>query len=46
VGGAAGVALLLALVLHTDAGLMLHTLRTAGWEIFWLIPYRGIFFLL
>jgi putative membrane protein len=25
---------------------MLHTLRAAGWDIFWLIPYRGIFFLL
>ncbi len=46
VGGAAGIALLLALVLHSDAALMLHTLRAAGWDIFWLIPYRGIFFLL
>ncbi len=46
VGGAAGIALLVGLVLHADAALLLHSLRAAGWDIFWLIPYRGVFFLL
>jgi putative membrane protein len=46
VGGAAGIVLLLALILHADVFAMAETLRTAGWDLLWLIPYRTTFFLL
>jgi putative membrane protein len=41
-----GLALLVALALRTDLAAMLHTLGTAGWPLLWLIPYRGLYFLL
>ena len=46
VGGAAGIVLLIALILHADMFAMGQTLRTAGWDLLWLIPYRTTFFLL
>lgn len=46
VGGLLGLAVLIALVLHSDAGAMLLTLATAGWALLWLVPYRALYFLL
>jgi putative membrane protein len=37
---------LLGLVLHSDLPAMVSTLRSAGWPLLWLVPYRGVYFLL
>jgi len=46
IGGTLGVALLVALVIHADLPAIIETLRTAGWSLLWLVPYRAIFYLL
>ncbi len=34
------------MVLHTDLPAMVGTLQSAGWPLLWLVPYRGVYFLL
>jgi putative membrane protein len=46
IGGALGIALLIVLILHADVFAMVQTLRTAGWDLLWILPYRAIYFLL
>lgn len=46
IGGLFGLALFVALVLRADLPAMLHTLESAGLQLLWLIPYRGLYFLL
>jgi putative membrane protein len=46
IGGLLGLALFVALVLRADLPAMLHTLESAGLQLLWLIPYRGLYFLL
>jgi putative membrane protein len=41
-----GFALLVALVLRTDYAAMLQIAALAGWSLLWLVPYRGLYFLL
>jgi putative membrane protein len=41
-----GLTLLIALVLRADLPAMLQTVAAAGWQLLWLIPYRGLYFLL
>jgi putative membrane protein len=46
IGGLLGLSLLVAMVLRTDLPAMLHTLRSAGWPLLWLPPYRMLYFML
>lgn len=46
IGGLLGLALLLTLVVRSDMPAMLQTLAQAGWQLFWLVPYRAVFFVL
>lgn len=46
IGGLLGLALLLAMVLRADVPAMLYTLQSSGLRLLWLIPYRGLYFLL
>jgi putative membrane protein len=46
IAGLLGLTLLVALVLRSDAPAMLQSLASAGWQLLWLIPYRGLYFLL
>ena len=46
VGGLLGLALLTVLVVRSDFAAMWHTIRTAGWDLLWLPPYRLLYFLL
>jgi putative membrane protein len=41
-----GIALLIALGVRADLAGMLHTLGLAGWNLLWLVPYRGLYFVL
>jgi putative membrane protein len=41
-----GLTLLIALVLRADLPAMLQIVAAAGWQLLWLIPYRGLYFLL
>jgi putative membrane protein len=34
------------MVLHADLPAMLGTFKSAGWPLLWLVPYRGLYFLL
>jgi putative membrane protein len=34
------------MVLHADLPAMLGTFESAGWPLLWLVPYRGLYFLL
>jgi putative membrane protein len=45
-GGLLGIALLTALVVHSDVSGMLQTALRGGWQLLWLIPYRTVYFLL
>lgn len=45
VGGLVGVALLVVLAVRVDLGAMIHVLTLAGWPLFWLLPYRVLYFL-
>jgi putative membrane protein len=44
-GGLLGIALLTALVVHSDVSGMLQTALRGGWQLLWLIPYRTVYFL-
>jgi putative membrane protein len=46
IGGLLGLALLIVILVRSDLGGMLQTLRLAGWPLLWLIPYRVLYFLL
>jgi putative membrane protein len=46
IGGLLGLAILVWLVTRADLAGMLHAITFAGWSIFWVIPYRLLFFLL
>lgn len=46
IGGLLGIALLITLVIHSDFAAMLQSLESGGFELLWLIPYRGLFFVL
>jgi putative membrane protein len=41
-----GLALLITLFVRADYVAMLHIAGLAGWNLLWLIPYRGVYFLL
>lgn len=45
-GGLLGIALLTALVVHSDVSGMLQIALRGGWPLLWLIPYRTAYFLL
>ncbi len=46
IGGALGIALLITLVVREDFSAMLQTLALGGWTLLWLVPYRGLYFML
>jgi putative membrane protein len=46
VGALAGLLLLMAVGIRADLAGILQTLRSAGYPLLWLVPYRGLFFLL
>ena len=46
IGGLLGLALLIVVAIRADLGAMLQTLAVAGWQLLWLVPYRGLYFLL
>jgi putative membrane protein len=46
IGGLLGLVLLVAVVVRADLGGIVHAVTAAGWPIFWLIPYRLLFFAL
>jgi putative membrane protein len=46
IGGLLGVALLVTLLIRTDFVAMIQTLRSGGWMLLWLIPYRALYYLL
>jgi putative membrane protein len=46
IGGVLGLALLITLVVRADFAAMLQTLGSGGWALLWLVPYRGLYFLL
>jgi len=45
-GGLVGLAVLIVLMVRSDFAEMWRTLRSAGWSLLWLAPYRLFFFLL
>jgi putative membrane protein len=45
-GGLFGLAVLLWLFVGTDYRAMVHLLGLCGWNLLWLVPYRGLYFLL
>lgn len=46
VSGVAGLTLLLFLLLRTDLSGLTTLWRSAGFSLLWLVPYRGVYFLL
>lgn len=46
IGGLLGLVLLTILVVRSDFAAMWQTLRSAGWDLLWLPPYRMVYFLL
>jgi putative membrane protein len=46
IGGLLGLSLLTVLVVRSDLAAMWRTVRSAGWNLLWLAPYRIPFFLL
>jgi putative membrane protein len=46
IGGLLGVTLLATLLIRTDFAAMIQTLRSGGWMLLWLVPYRALFYLL
>ena len=46
IGGLLGVSLLIVLVVRSDFSAMWQTLRSAGWDLLWLPPYRLVYFAL
>ena len=45
-GGLLGLALLTVLVVRSDFAAMWATIKTAGWSLLWLPPYRLLYFIL
>jgi putative membrane protein len=45
-GGLVGLSLLIVLMVRSDFAEMWRTLRSAGWSLLWLAPYRMLFFFL
>jgi len=45
-GGLVGLLVLIVLMVRSDFAEMWRTLRSAGWSLLWLAPYRLLFFLL
>jgi putative membrane protein len=45
-GGLLGLSVLIVLMVRSDFTGMWETLRSAGWSLLWLTPYRMLFFLL
>jgi putative membrane protein len=45
-GGLVGLCVLIVLMVRADFAEMWRTLRSAGWSLLWLTPYRMLFFLL
>jgi putative membrane protein len=46
IGGFVGLCILIVLMVRSDAEAMWRTLRSAGWSLLWLPPYRIVYFLL
>jgi putative membrane protein len=46
IGAVLGLALLITLVVRADFAAMLQTFGLGGWALLWLVPYRGVYFLL
>jgi putative membrane protein len=46
IGGLLGLALLISLVARADLAGIVQAIALAGWSIFWVVPYRALFFLL
>ncbi len=46
IGGLLGLTLLVILMIRADLGGMLRVTLAAGWPLLWLLPYRGLFYLL
>jgi putative membrane protein len=46
IGALVGLALLVTLVVRADFTAMLQTLQLGGWRLFWLVPYRALYYLL
>jgi putative membrane protein len=46
IGGLVGLSVLIVLMVRSDFAEMWRTLRSAGWSLLWLAPYRMLFFLL
>jgi putative membrane protein len=46
IGGLVGLCILIVLMVRADFAAMLSTLRSAGWNLLWLPPYRVVYFLL
>jgi putative membrane protein len=46
ISGLLGVSLLIVLVVRSDFGAMWQTLRSAGWDLLWLPPFRMLYFVL
>jgi putative membrane protein len=46
IGGFAGLCVLTFLMVRADFAAMWHTLRSAGWSLLWLPPYRMVYFIL
>ncbi len=45
-GALLGAGGLVALLVRSDTGAMLQTLALGGWNLFWLVPYRAVYFFL
>jgi putative membrane protein len=46
IGGFLGLILLIGLVMRADLAGIVQAITLAGWSIFWVVPYRALFFLL
>ncbi len=46
IGGLLGLTLLVILMIRADLGGMLRVTLAAGWPLLWLLPYRGLFYLI
>jgi putative membrane protein len=46
IGGLVGLSVLIVLMVRSDFAAMWSTLRSAGWSLLWLPPYRMLYFLL
>jgi len=46
IAGFLGLVLLLILIVHSEFSESIEVLGIAGWQLFWLVPYRALFFVL